>query len=375
MGDDIDDSDSMANDLSDIEAADDSEQVDFAESSDVFADDSTMSDMDDGVLHQDEIDDIFGISMDDEEPTTGVEALLSSNRIQHKRVPLLEACMYRLVRSLNASMRSFTSDDVELSLTDSSSVRFGNYIDTIPLPALISVFKAVEWNGCGLICVDSPLIYSILDALLGGRRSSMPLSVEGRSFTSIEVTLVERMINLILKEMATAFKPLAEVQFVSERMESNPSLVTIAYPTDTAILFKIDVEMDSRGGGIEVLIPFPTLEPVQHLLKQMFMGEKFGRDSVWEAHWTDEMLLTDVEVEVSLGEQIVSLNEIMALEVGSTLHFDRKPHELATLRCGDIPLLRGKVGRAGDRLALEVDDWVSKGQRHALTRRFSSQQQ
>ena len=62
------------------------------------------------------------------------------------------------------------------------------------------------------------------------------------------------MINLILKEMSTAFKPLAEVEFISERMESNPSLVTIAYPTDTAILFKIDVEMDSRGGGIEVLI-------------------------------------------------------------------------------------------------------------------------
>lgn len=374
MGDDIDDQDSMANDLSDIEAADDSEEVDFAESSDVF-DEGGSSDVDDGVLHQDEIDDIFGISMDDEEPTTGVEALLSSNRIQHKRVPLLEACIYRLVRALNASMRTFTSDDVELSLTDSSSVRFGNYIDTIPLPALISVYKAVEWNGCGLICVDSPLIYSILDALLGGRRSSMPLSVEGRSFTAIEVTLVERMINLILKEMSTAFKPLAEVAFISERMESNPSLVTIAYPTDTAILFKVDVEMDSRGGSIEILIPYPTLEPVQHLLKQMFMGEKFGRDSVWEAHWTDEMLLTDVEVEVSLGEQIVSLNEIMALEVGSTLRFDKKPHEHATLRCGDIPLLRGKVGRAGDRIALEVDDWVSKSQRHALTRRFSSQQQ
>jgi len=370
MSDEIEDSDS--NDLSDIEAAGDSEQVDFSDSGESFEDESSMSD--DGPLHQDEIDDIFGISMDEEDPTTGLEALLSSNRIQHKRVPLLEACIYRLVRALNASMRTFTSDDVELSLTDTSSVRFGNYIDTIPLPALISVFKAVQWNGCGLVSVDSPLIYSILDALLGGRRSSMPLSVEGRSFTTIEVTLVERMINLILKEMATAFKPLAEVEFISERMESNPSLVTIAYPTDTAIMFKIDVEMDSRGGSIEILIPYPTLEPVQHLLKQMFMGEKFGRDSVWEAHWVDEMLLTEVEVEVSLGEQIVSLNEIMTLEIGSTLHLDKKPHEFATLRCGDIPLLRGKVGRAGDRIALEVDDWISKMQRHALTRRFSDHQ-
>jgi len=146
MSDEIEDSDS--NDLSDIEAAGDSEQVDFSDSGESFEDESSMSD--DGPLHQDEIDDIFGISMDEEDPTTGLEALLSSNRIQHKRVPLLEACIYRLVRALNASMRTFTSDDVELSLTDTSSVRFGNYIDTIPLPALISVLRLFNGTVAGL---------------------------------------------------------------------------------------------------------------------------------------------------------------------------------------------------------------------------------
>ncbi|MEZ5932670.1 MAG: flagellar motor switch protein FliM [Alphaproteobacteria bacterium] len=368
------------NDVSDPDASppDDAGGAGEAPADDIFADSGVADDdvafTDDGLLHQDEIDDIFGISMDEEAPTTGIEALLNSNRIQHKRVPLLEACIYRLVRVLNASLRNFTSEEVEVNLVDTSSVRFGNYIDTIPLPALISVFRATEWNGCGLISVDSPLIYSILDALLGGRRSAMPLSVEGRSFTVIEVTLIERMIDLILKEMSIAFKPLADVAFVSERMESNPSLVTIAYPTDTAIMFRIDVEMDSRGGSLEVLIPYPTLEPVQHLLKQMFMGEKFGRDAVWEAHWTDEMMLTDIEVEVSLGEQIVPLSELMSLQVGSTLQLNKKPQEPATLRCGGIPLLRGKVGKVGDRIALQVDNWISKAQRQALTRRFNDHQ-
>jgi len=372
VSDEDDDSDTSASDFPDVEESGDSDGADpFAGGE--MAEGEGFVDAD-GLLHQDEIDDIFGISMDEEEPTTGLEALLSSNHIQHKRVPLLEACIYRLVRALNASMRNFTSDDVELSLSDSSTVRFGNYIDTIPLPALISVFKAVEWNGCGLISVDSPLIYSVLDALLGGRRSSMPLSVEGRSFTTIEVTLVERMIDMILREMSTAFKPLADVTFANERMESNPSLVTIAYPTDKAIMFKIDIEMDSRGGCLEILIPFPTLEPVQHQLKQMFMGEKFGHDAVWEAHWTDEMMITDVEVEVSLGEQIVSLKEIMALEVGSTLKLSKKPAESATLFSGNIPLLKGKVGRVGDRIALKVDGWISKTQRLAMTKRANDHQ-
>lgn len=362
------DSELPTGDLSGDEAADaDADSVSFDEIASLDSDDAMAED---GALDQCEIDDIFGISMENEQPTTGVRALLSSDRIQHKRLPLLEACFNRLVRALNESMRNFTANYVELSLVDTDSVRFGNYIESIPLPALISVFKAVEWNDFGLVSVDSSLIYSVLDMLLGGRRAVTPLMVEGRSFTSIEVKLIERMIGLILDEMATAFKPLAEIEFRYERMESNPSQATVAYPTDIAFVFKIDVNMDDRGGRIEVLIPYPMLEPVRPLLQQMFMGEKFGRDSIWESHWTSELLLADVELEVSLGEQPLTLKEITELQVGSTLQLPVRPEDSVMLRCGDTYLMQGKVGRVGDKVAIEIQDWLSNEHRQALKERL-----
>lgn len=350
MSDSDQDPGSEEDDLSNISSADDDDEIAS------FDSDEAMSD--DDVLQQDDIDDLFGVSMEESRPTTGLEALLNSTHVEHKRMPLLEACIDRLVRALKKSMRNFISNNIELSLTESSSIRFGNYIEAIPLPALISVFKAKEWNSYGLINVDSPLIYSTLDSLLGGRGAASTLAVEGRSFTPIEVTLIERMVDLVLREMTDAFKPLAEVEFCHERMESNPSLATIAYPADTGILFKIDIDMDNRGGRLEVMIPYPTLEPVRHLLQQMFMGDKFGRDSIWENHWASEMLLTDVELEVSLGEEMVLLDEIMSWQVGSTLQMRKNPQDFVTLRCGDTHLLRGKVGRLGDRMAIQVEDWI-----------------
>ncbi len=368
MSDSDPDSDPFADELSDFKGSD--EGGDSTSFDDIASFDSDDALAEDGALDQCEIDDIFGISMESEQPTTGIRALLNSDRIQHKRLPLLEACFSRLVRALNESMRNFTSNYVELSLVDSDTVRFGNYIESIPLPALIAVFKAVEWSDFGLISVDSSLIYSVLDMLLGGRRAVTPLMVEGRSFTNIEVTLIERMIGLILREMAVAFKPLADVEFRYERMESNPSQATIAYPTDLALVFKIDVHMDDRGGRIEILIPYPMLEPVRPLLQQMFMGEKFGRDSIWESHWTSELLLTSVDLEVSLAEQAMTLNEIMSLEVGSTLQLAVRPQDLVTLRCGNTHLMQGKVGRVGDRVAIEVQDWLSDEHRRALKERL-----
>jgi flagellar motor switch protein FliM len=322
--------------------------------------DESLLPEDDDALGQSEIDDLFGISMEDEEETTGFTALINSSHIQHNRLPLLEACFDRLVRSLTGALRNFTAENVELSLAETSSTRFGNYIEAIPLPALISVFEAVEWHDHGLIVIDSPLIYSIIDVLLGGRRASTSMAIEGRSFTTIESTLIERMIKLILKEMSIAFKPMSEVEFRHERLESNPSLASIAYPTNTAVLFKIDVDMDDRGGQIQILFPHATLEPVRNLLQQMFMGEKFGQDAIWETHWAREMLMSDTELEVSLGEQMVSLNEIMGLKVGSTLELRTRPNDLVTLRSGNIPLLRGRVGRISDKVAIKVEDWIGE---------------
>lgn len=315
---------------------------------------------DDGALGQSEIDDLFGIGMDEEEEETGFNALLNSTYIQHKRMPLLEACIDRLLRGLTATLRSFTSENVELSLTDTKSVRYGDYIEAVPLPAMLSVFKAIEWDNFGLVVINSPLIYALIDVLLGGRRISTSTTIEGRSFTGIESMLIDRLMKLVMKEMSTAFELLCKVQFKQERLESNPSLAAIAYPADTAVLFKIDVDMDDRGGRLEVLIPYATLEPVLDLLQQQFMGEKFGRDVIWETHWAREMLSADTDLEVSLGEQMMSLNDILNLKVGSTLKLRTRPNDLVTLWSGQVPLLRGRVGRLGDSVAIQIEEWFEK---------------
>ena len=44
------------------------------------------------------------------------------------------------------------------------------------------------------------------------------------------------------------------------------------------------MDMEDRGGRVELLLPYATLEPVRELLLLQFMGERFGRDSIRETH-------------------------------------------------------------------------------------------
>ncbi len=312
------------------------------------------------VLNQDEIDSLLGF--DDDAvgggETSGVMALINSAMVNYERLPMLDIVFDRLVRLMSTSLRNLTSDNVEVSLDQVSTVRFGDYMNSIPLPAMLSVFKAEEWDNHGLLTVDSALIYSIVDVLLGGRKGTPAVRVEGRPYTTIETKLVERMVSVTLGDLSSAFDPLSPVSFSLDRMETNPRFATITQSGNASVLARLRVDMGDRGGRIEILIPYATLEPIRELLLQMFMGEKFGRDSIWETHLTQELYKTDVKLQAVLGEKTVSLDEMLNWKVGSKVMFNTTVDDELELRCGDFPLFRGPVGQKQDSIAVRIERYI-----------------
>ncbi len=228
------------------------------------------------ILNQDEIDSLLGFDDDvaGGSETSGVMALINSAMVNYERLPMLDIVFDRLVRLMSTSLRNLTSDNVEVSLDNVSTVRFGDYMNSIPLPAMLSVFKAEEWDNHGLMVTDSALIYSVVDVLLGGRKGTPAIRVEGRPYTTIETKLVERMVQVSLSDLSSAFDPLSPVSFNLDRMETNPRFATISQSGNACVLARLRVDMGDRGGRIEIVIPYATLEPIRELLLQMFMGEK-----------------------------------------------------------------------------------------------------
>jgi len=362
----------MADEPEDIAAA--------AESSDAPMDASGAADTnawsDDGdaqserILNQDEIDSLLGFDLSEEEggERTGIRAIINSALVSYERLPMLEIVFDRLVRLMTTSLRNFTSDNVEVSLDNISSIRFGDYLNSIPLPAILSVFRAEELNNYGLLTVDSNLIYSIVDVLLGGRRGTAAMRIEGRPYTTIERVLVQRMVEVVLADAREAFEPLTPVTFTLDRLETNPRFAAIARPANAAILVKLRIDMEDRGGRIELLLPYATLEPIRKMLLQQFMGEKFGRDNIWEGHLATELWTTNMEVRAVLDEQQLGLKQVLDLKVGDTLMLNATPDSLIELRAGVIPLTRGRMGRRNAHIAVRVEAPLTPHARQAVQR-------
>src|SRR3978361_124849 len=316
------------------------------------------------VLSQEEIDNLLGFTVGDVnlDDHSGIRAIIDSAMVSYERLPMLEIVFDRLVRLMHSGFPHFTSDNAEVSLDSITSIRFGDYLNSIPLPAILAVFRAEELDNYGLFTVDSNLIYSIVDVLLGGRRGTAAMRIEGRPYTTIERMLVERLIRVVLADLPRSFGPLCGISFRFERLEVNSRFATISRLSNAAVLAKLHIDMEDRGGRMELLLPYATLEPVRELLFQQFMGEKFGRDSIWETHLAEELWSTEVDLDVVLDEQSMRLSDIIALKPGDQFTLRQGPDAPVQLRCGQVTLFEGRVGRRKNQIAVRIDQVMGRVQ-------------
>jgi flagellar motor switch protein FliM len=304
-----------------------------------------------GMLNQAEIDSLMSF---DEPVRSGMERLIRSGLISYERLPMLEIIFDRLVRILSTSLRNFTSDNAEAAIESISSSRLGDYLANLPGGTMLAVFRADEWDNSGLLTLDSNMIYNMIDLVLGGRNGRPQVPADNRPYTSIERGLVERLVNVILADFTTSFRPVSAVRFRFDRLETNARFAIITRVSNAAIVARLRIDMEGRSGIIEILLPYATLEPVRDLLLQKFMGEKFGRDHIWESHLTEELRTTEVELDALLDEQPIRLSDILEMRPGMALPINIPLGSQVKLRCGGVPLFTATLGEKQTKLALTI---------------------
>jgi flagellar motor switch protein FliM len=119
--------------------------------------------------------------------------------------------------------------------------------------------------------------------------------------------------------------------------------------------------MEDRGGRLEVLLPYATLEPVREILLQGFLGEKFGRDSIWEAHLAGELWHTTVPIQAILDTIEMPLRQVLEWKVGTRIHLNATVDSDVRLVCGDLQMFIGRMGRKTGSIAVRVSEKIEKG--------------
>lgn len=308
----------------------------------------------DRILSQAEIDALLGFQPPSPEPVgPGLRAVAGARSVPDERLPSLEKVFEAVAARLTRTLREFFQDMVEVGVTGVRTVRVGDYLDSVPLPAQVAGFR-VEPGGPGLVVLSCGLAFATFDCLLGGKRGARRSRFSGRAFTRLEVELLRGLVEHLLSDLQHVLEPLAAVRLALQGFEPEPRFATAAGATDKAVLATLFIALAGRQGEVDIVLPHETIAPMRDRLAQGASGGAAGADRTWERHLATELWRSELTVEAILHEALVPLQKVLGLEVGSTLVFETRPADLVTLACDGRVLARGRVGRMDDRIAIQV---------------------
>ncbi len=314
----------------------------------------------DDVISQDELDSIIGfdLSRGARQSESAIRGLINSPTVVHDPLPMLEVVCDRLLRLMTTSLRRFTFDNVEIAIESIESRRIGDYLDTIPLPSMFGVINAQQWNERFLLISHASLSFAMIDVLLGGAQGHRP-RIACRPFTPVEIALSKRMLSVILNDLKAAFRPVTNIDFELERIESNPRFATISRLVNAAVVCKMRIDMDVRSGDLDLVMPYATLEPVRPQLMKKFQGEKLGADTRWNGRMAFEAAKSFVTLKAILFEQRLPLAKLYKLKPGDTLLVEHSHGANVTVRCGKTELALGLIKDIRGHVAIEITSMLT----------------
>lgn len=249
--------------------------------------------------------------------------LTSQDRIIRGRLPQLDVIYEKFMRAFRVSLSSALRKIATLNHASTDFLKFGEFINTLPMPTCMSVLRFNSLRGSALFVIESKLAYALVDSFFGG--ADQPYTkVEGKDFTPIELQIVRKVVNLAIEDLESAWSSVEAIDCTFVRTEINPQFVGIVPPTDIVIASTFDVELENANGTITIVVPYSTIEPIKQKLSNGFQVESDQTDKkLWTSTIEDQLMETDMDIKVSLGGTEISLEDLMKLKKGDVIPLDQ----------------------------------------------------
>lgn len=286
-------------------------------------------------------------------PAAGVTQsydIASHVRVGHGRLPGLEMANERFIRQLRMGINGLLRRDPAISMAPLEVLKFGEYAQSLHVPASLNLVKLNPLRGSALLVFDAQLVFAMVDNFFGG--SGRSSSVEGREFTPTESRVVQMVLQQVLADLKAAWTPLLALQPEYVGSEQNPSFLNVAAAADVIVINRFRIELEGGGGELHVALPYALLEPIRGLLHAGPQAGQGQRDGRWlrqlRAHAED----LEIGVVPVLGRATLTVEKLLSLKSGDMIPCDFDGD--VTLFAEGIAAVRGKYCSSRGKQAVQV---------------------
>jgi flagellar motor switch protein FliM len=276
----------------------------------------------------------------------------------HRRMPALSIINERFISFINTALSNAAGVHIDVSVDEIDSVKYGEFCRSLPLPASLNIFKMEPLRGFFLLVFEGPLVFSFVDTFFGGKCSTH-VKLEGRSFTTIETKIIEKIVKISLEDLQKAWSDVFDVTVKYSRTEVDPQFAGIAKPEDMIVTTRLNVDIGNFSGAMTICMPYASLEPIKEKLSASYKSEKLEIDSAWRTVIEGRLREIFVDLTCTLGSAEITSKELLGMKKDDVIVLDRRVHEPISIHIGNNRKITGYPGSFNNTKAVQIEKWIN----------------
>lgn len=318
------------------------------------------------ILSQDEIDALLSTVVDDGEEIDTIDHadfvpkkisvydFRRPDRVSKEQLRSIRNLHDKFARNFSSSLSSFLRTITDISLVSVDQMTYGEFLMSLPDPTSFNIISMIPLQGNAVLEINPSLIFPIVDKLLGG--AGLPL-FQVRELTQLEVTIIDGIITLILKDLEEIWKQVVpNVRFKKELSENSPHVIQIVAQNEVVVLIVFEVKFGEATGMMNLCLPAMVLEPILGKISSQdwLIGAKKGRSGEYESRILELLEMVPVSIAVELGRSSLTMEEVLELQEGDTIILSKKSTMPLNLLVGNRHKFSGTMGISGIKKALKI---------------------
>ncbi|HEV3155116.1 MAG TPA: flagellar motor switch protein FliM [Candidatus Baltobacteraceae bacterium] len=287
------------------------------------------------------------------------------DKFSNNQLQTLRTLHENFTRLLNNSLSVYLRTRVEATIVSIEQISYGDFIASIGIPSILSIFSMDPLPGSGIVQVDLNLVFSIIDRLLGGP-GWFPQKL--RDLTDIERTLMQRFMARMLNSYRESWNYLLTLSLKIEALDSNPQFIPRIIPLDQIVAYvSMELKVGDMSGVMNFCLPYLVLQSISTQLTDfqwsptVVAGRGVTEEDLQQLARNVERAPVDVEVE--LGKTTVSLRDLVALQPGDVIMFDKPTDAALVARINERDKFHVYPGVHKDRISVQVADFIDNEDR------------
>lgn len=275
---------------------------------------------------------------------------------QVRDLPMIEHILRQFIIETKSGISASLDCKLEMNLENIVKVESKEYIAVFDssIKHISSAIYLNEINANPIyIIVEKVFLYKAIEMALGGQKLDISIDVENRPFSKIEKTLIDSIMTIIHSKLQHSLRQIDNQITIHHTKISYSAADLLIEGVTESFLGRTSLQISDIASELDILIPYDSLLPIKTLLMQSFSNINLIQSDVWRKHLYNIILENELKLTVEI-EVNQTLSVIKKMKVGDTFITDKESSKPLELKVNGIPIYDCKIGKIGDKIAVEL---------------------